>query len=530
MIIDGRRQDAPQSTNYDLVIVGAGPAGVTLAHELIGSGLRVALLESGGDEFDPDTQLLYDGVVTGLEETDLTASRLRFLGGTSNHWGGHCLPLDEIDFSRSPLGGQTGWPFSKADLDPFYLRAHAYCDIGAFDYDLENVPGLDAGDLLLPDVEQLRTEIIRQSKPTNFGLKYRKSFANAEDVDLWLWTNATKLDLEAGGQMRALKTATLSGVERDFVSHRFVLACGAVENARILLAHNALSGHGIGDEGGLLGRCYMDHTVGGAAFLWPETPPSEKAYWAGHYVDEGSIPLHFIWRLSDPVLVEEELGNTQFFIIPVPADGKNPQVVEADKGWRGLKNIVKWAVGKPTQRGFELSEAYCNTITSADAMALDLLGQVDRDVNTSRLLLRYESEQRPDPSNRVSLSTARDALGQLSAHLHWSPGIEDRDSIVRSAVKIGEICGSRGFARLELEDHFDRRYWDAGSAWHQMGTTRMALSPKSGVVDQNLRVHGTNNLYVAGGSTFPSGGRANPTLTVVALSVRLADYLKTSGG
>ena len=274
----------------------------------------------------------------------------------------------------------------------------------------------------------------------------------------------------------------------------------------------------------------MDHPVGGAAFLHFERPVSDKANW-GHYTTMDGIDAHLVWRLSDEVLIEERLNNIQFFVIPFSEDSAAREMArEARTSVGELKNVAKWILGRDRNR-IQLSDAYCGFIQNADALAVHTYRQTVYGERVSRVLLRYESEQLPERSSYVALDDgARDAFGVPHPVLHWSPSLDDWESIVRSAITIGAIAGENGLGRIELEDHFDTRYWDASTAWHQMGTTRMAQSENDGVVDANCRLYGTQNFYVAGGSVFPSGGRANPTLTITALSVRLAEHLRTELG
>ena len=530
MIIDARTEAPDGPIDCDVLIVGGGPAGITLAMELQSTGARIVVLESGGTDFDERAQLLNDGRLTGLEETDLTAARLRWFGGATNHWGGHCLPLDRIDFDRAPLSGLSGWPMSYDDMQPYFATAGDYCDVGALDYGLGGLAHFDRDTLLIPDEARIETRVIRQSAPTNFGEKYRAAFEASETLNLWLFTTALGVDIDADGRAGRVMAANIDGAELSFEAGAVVLAGGAVENARFLLANNARLGTDFGNAGGFLGACYMDHPVGGAAFLHFDTPVAPRANWE-HATTTDGIDAHLVWRLSDEVLTQEALNNIQFFLIPF-SDNEAERQLERDarSSLYGMRNVAKWVLGRDRDE-IELSDAYCNVIQNADALAVHTYRQMVHGERVSRVLLRYESEQLPSRESYVALDeTERDAFGQPRAVLHWSPSLDDREAIVRSATTIGAIVGEAGLGRIELEDHFDARYWDASTAWHQLGTTRMALSPNDGVVDANGRLHGTQNLYVAGGSVFPSGGRANPTLTIVALSVRLAEHLRTERG
>jgi choline dehydrogenase-like flavoprotein len=494
-----------------------------LALELERHGFLVALLESGGFAFDPDTHILNDGLVTGHEDgTDLAAIRLRYLGGATNHWGGLCLPLDRIDFERAPLSGLTGWPVSQAEMQPFYRRAHDYTQIGRFEYDPLRIGDVTEEDLLLPESEIVRTTVTRMSE-VQFGPVYEAALRRSESIHLWTWTNATELHTNDDGTVDRISTRTLSGVERDFPARVAVLACGAVENARQLLAHNARTGQHIGDAGGFVGQTYMDHPRAGAGFLWPEAPIAPKAHW-NNPEDVDGIGCQLLWSLQEEVMEREGLSNMHFYLRPYNED-RDPRIREANRGWAALRDTAKWMLGRGDAE-YRFSEAYCQAINNADAMAADVFGAVDRTADTQRVLLVFEAEQRPERSNRVTLSTSRDTLGQQRADLHWIPSREDRDAVIRSTILIGQATGIAGLGRIELEDHFDEPFWGTNTSWHQMGTTRMAERPEDGVVSANCQVHGTTNLYVAGGSVMPTSGRANPTLTIVALSVRLADHLQ----
>lgn len=530
MIIDGRRNDDVPETSYDLVIIGAGPAGITLAHELRETGLRIALLESGGEDYDDGMQALNRGRIEGNDdEYDLEFSRLRHLGGTSNHWGGQCTPLDEIDFERA-WNGLSGWPFSRSELDPYYARAHEYCDLGRYVYAFEELAPNDPDYRLFPEAPELETRVLRQSTPTRFGEKYREPLATSPTIDLWLWTTVTHVGTDPGGP-RVAVSLTPEGLERRFEGRALVLASGAIEATRTLLWSNQRNSTAVGNGGGLLGACYMDHLAGGAAFLHATEPVREKVYWSGieTHADDG-VPLHFALCPSRETLEGTALRNVSFMPLPLSTDrAKQMQERRAKQADRSLRRLAKWVLGMDTGGELRFGEEYCRAITMTPDLvaerAIDLLGGDP----VSEILLRFEAEQTPVRENKVTLDdTEVDAMGVPRPVVRWSPASDDIESVQEIARRIGIIAGREGLGRIEFETYGDDPYWGTTTAWHQMGTLRMADSPASGVVDRNCQVFGMPDLYVASGAVFPTVGRANPTLTIVALSLRLADHLKES--
>jgi choline dehydrogenase-like flavoprotein len=126
----------------------------------------------------------------------------------------------------------------------------------------------------------------------------------------------------------------------------------------------------------------------------------------------------------------------------------------------------------------------------------------------------------------VTLSEQTDALGMPRVRLEWRLRPADMRSMVRAQEIVDEELRRAGLGRLQIELDDATPPPGLKGGWHHMGTTRMHLDPRQGVVDEHCRVHGVANLYVAGSSVFPTAGYANPTLTLCALAIRLADRVK----
>jgi choline dehydrogenase-like flavoprotein len=488
----------------DVCIIGAGAAGITLARDLSGSGLRVCLLEGGGLEPDGESQGLYRGRNTGLPYVDLEDCRLRYFGGTTNHWGGWCRPLDPEDFEPHDWLAHSGWPLRFEDLRPYYLRAQRTCEIGGFEYDAKALSRRGGRPLLPLDASRVASLGYHFSPPTRFGTRYHDALVQSANVTVWLHANLVNIRLDAhGARVEALQCATLGGRRFTVRAGRHVLALGAIENARLLLASSDRRPEGVGNAEGLVGRYFMEHP---------------HLYRAGHLLLDRAVDASFYRPHSADTFDEA-------------TDRARPVRIIGALGLPGPLRIRQGILGMAC------------TLTRLDLERIDERERFDA-VGPSALrpllkvapgeLALYEiavrSEQSPIPESRVRLIDEHDALGLPRCELVWRLGDRDLLDVQRTLQRIGAELGRSGIGRLWLAEDADGRFAppriDGGC--HHMGTTRMSADRRTGVVDADGRVHGCPNLYIAGSSVFPTGGFANPTLTIVALAHRLADHLRNN--
>lgn len=518
MITDARSVPAGTTIEADICIVGAGAAGITLAREFIGSSLRVILLESGGMHYEQTTQDLYEGQSIGRTFEDLTLSRLRYFGGTTNHWGGWCLPLDAIDFEPRDSLPYHGWPFSKSHLDPWYRRAQRVCQLGPYEYQPSSW-GIAADKIPAPFAGPDFTCKILQEHGLRFGPVYAPALRQAPLVSVYLHANAFNFDTgESDAAVKELAVKTLAGNHFTVRARRYVLACGGIENARLLLASGREGGNGLGNAHGLVGRFLMVHLVYPAGLIIPTHPRASF-----DFRTERQYPIAGgkQWFCSFIGLTAESMRRRHFPNIMIFWNYVFPPVKGAADAAERMLHLEdtggKWLT--------DLSKVLDNFEGLADfALRKALFGE---GVPVKALQVGCTSEQQPNPQSRVSLGSKRDRLGMREVVVDWQLVPTDKSKAAEILHLLGTEVGRTGFGRFHP-------LLTEGSSWpdgfygneHQMGTTRMHRDPSLGVVDENCRVHGLANLYVAGSSVFPSGGANNPTLTIVALALRLADHIK----
>ncbi|WP_419252755.1 FAD-dependent oxidoreductase [Caulobacter sp. ErkDOM-YI] len=511
--IDARTLPDASRIEADLIIIGGGIAGIALARELAGGSIRVAVLESGGREIDMDNQALYAGSATirGPDNPDRALndypaqSRIRALGGSAHVWGGKCAPLDPADFVQRDWAPHSGWPMSREQLQPFYDRA---CD-------LLGIPHFGPDTPVLQDKARRPLDLDPQdgffSAPRYFSKisggadkaafdAFRTDFADAPNITVYLYANATQVRLAAKGDtVEGLDVACLSGKRHTARARTYVLATGGIENARLMLASNTVRSEGVGNRHGLVGRFFQGHVT---------------------YSMDGDAE-------TEGSAVNIARAESMALYVP-PARAAAHCVIGS-----GLAGQTRMKTGNFTLTLYNGGEPGSGTPTQAEtkvirqtATRLDAGSGVDQ--QGGQLFGCFAmTEHFPNPDSRITLDPADlDPLGMPRIKLDWVYSRTDWDSFERTTAAMGDALGASGQGRLCWPVQRTDYVAISSASRHHMGTTRMHADPKHGVVDADCRVHDTANLYVAGSSVFPTSGIANPTLTLLALTLRLADHLK----
>ncbi len=524
---DARRIDAGIIA-ADVCIVGAGAAGITLARELAGHSRRIALIESGDLEFRHLPQLLYRGENIGLASYSTARSRLRMFGGSTTRWAGQCRPMDAIDFERRDGIAHSGWPFGRSELAPFYRRAQQVCNLGPYDYS----PSFwrAAGHETLPlDAAGLEARIFQFSFPRDFGESYRRELAASRDIDVYLNANVVEIDVDEGAtRVSGLHVATFNGRRIRCEAAVYVLACGGIENARLLLASNRVARAGVGNQHDRVGRFFMDHPY----FMLGYYQPASSRYDRGIHVIEDYARVgseqkcHAALALSEDLLRAERLNGAAAYFVRRPSYKALPEYfTPAGRSFVHLVDVL---------RHQELPDGHlvrhmANVIAGVPDVGRTLARQIGHAVRPARVLaLRAVLEATPNPDSRITLGTRVDRFGMPRVQVDWRLNSSDRRGLERLLDLLQAQFARLQLGSLVLDRAQDEAGWPASMTGgkHHMGTTRMHPDPREGVVDADCRVHGCTNLYIAGSSVFPTAGYANPTLTIVALAIRLAEHIR----
>ncbi len=473
MIFQDAAQFAASGFTPQVCIVGAGPAGITIANKLAAAGIPSVLLEGGAEEWTEDSQDVYRGVTIGDPYFDLDITRLRFLGGCSNHWAGWCRVLDAHDFTAKSYVPDTGWPIRRGDIEPFLPETFDVLGLHDFPPDRQTT-------------DRFYRFEVQKSEAVRFGEKYREAIAASEHIALLLNTAAGEL-VGDGTRITAAKLISNGAAAGEIAAPFFVVATGGLENSRLLLWSNERSNGGVVPHADALGRYWMEHPM----------------YWTGNAFLTDTAALtpdhegHAFFIPSPQAMAEREVLNFHVQVETMP--------------FSGAKRMI--------------ADLACHAPQTAEWVS-NLLGAKLQ--CSARVHLDWE--QAPRRHNRVALSTTeRDAYGVPRIELHWKKDELDRHTMLEAMRMFGEDLARKDLGRVQISDWVlnGEDYPDdmelAGN--HHMGGTRMGTDVKTSVVDSDCRVHGMANLFVGGSSVFTTSGQCTPTTTIVALALRLGDHL-----
>jgi len=495
----------------DVCIIGAGAAGITIARQVAQRGIGVLLLESGGFAPDSGTQDLYRGSHAGWAAhfgaagaaafgnggSYLRYSRLRYLGGTTNHWEGLCVPLDEGDFERREWVDFSGWPFSSSEISRHYKNAAEVLEI-----DPEGVESLPKQpSLLTPSIGGMSRQRLLQS-PVRFLPAYRDQIETSPRIKLITGANVTALSADANGLVSKADVSSLTGRRFNVGARRFVLACGAVENARLLLHSKGPNGVALGNQYDLVGRFFAEHPYVRLGTVQTSSDLAELRH----------VPVRRKGRSK--LLYSTPMAERPDRLILRPT-------FAAQKEKRML-NFIASLRSRNTPRS-----KFAKRVESRHGVFLDMSGLVSGPAENF-IDIALICEQAPNPVSRVSLTDDRDALGMRRVNLDMQMTALDERLLADAGSLLARELALKGLGRVCLLSETHQDAANIFPSFHHHGTTRAHSDPKQGVVDANLRVHGMKNLYVGGSSVFPTSGASNPTLTIVALAMRLAEHLENS--
>lgn len=530
MLTDLLNADHAMTVHADVCVIGAGAAGVALARDLNTAGRSVCLLEGGGLDFEADTQALFAGNNPGMPYYDLDRSRLRFFGGTTNIWGGRCVPLDAIDFERRDWVPHSGWPISRADLEPWYRKAHESMQLGEFEYSHSLWKKLGIEPLAF-NPSELSTRFWRfDTMRERFNHSQSEDLMKAEFVQIFLHANVVALHTdEYRNQVTHVEARSLKGHRLTARARHFVLACGAIENARLLLISDDEVAGGIGNSHDQVGRYFMEHPHGRIAHVDTTDPGAFWALYRKRY-PRNDVPVMPALVTSEVLQRKAGILNSAATFKPLRSPEKG--VAVSQQVYMNLKHTLN-----PSRSGRSLWHGYRAVTDFLQSHVSMPLLRVGVKLARMQLYVIARAEQSPNPESRVQLSDQRDALGCRRADLNWQMAALDKHSVRELALSLEREFSRLGLGKVTTMDwlHDGSREWPVDptlgnhpiGGYHHIGTTRMSASKAEGVVDANCTVHGIANLHIAGSSVFTTGGWANPTLTLLALAHRLAHHIDT---
>ncbi|MCH8012627.1 MAG: GMC family oxidoreductase [Candidatus Marinimicrobia bacterium] len=534
-VIDIRQLDNKRIINSDVCIVGGGISGVILAEKLSEKS-KVSLIESGDIKPNDEIQSLYNLDCVGYPLRPDFQSRVRQLGGSCNLWPGRCMILNELDFRKREWVNYSGWPITYAELIQYYQPAAVILNLPSielFKSDYKFNEYCNIGKSIRSTNKFIFRNSLWAKKPERFGHKTRHwhTLKTNQNITMYIHANLNHIELSESKQaVNSILVKTLSEKSFIFKSRFLILACGGIENARILLSSRSQMKNGVGNDHDLVGRYYMDHptAVSTEIKLKKKIFPS---YLFGLPIKNGRVQIGI--GFNDDYQSRKGLLNNYVQLEP-----KFPQKYEEayEVIIRNAKKLLR--KGYSGHRftfgnvGITKIPEIIYLLTPKDLIPHFLIRWYSgwqklfaRPIGADQLVMVHHLEQEPDPESRVLLNHEKDVLGMNCVSLNWKISNKSKRTADILQRQLYQYLKQTGLVKRN-DTFFNENLSDFKDASHHMGTTRMGENEKTGVVDKNCKVFGIDNLYIAGSSIFPTSGHANSTLTIAALALRLAEHIR----
>jgi choline dehydrogenase-like flavoprotein len=559
----------------DVVIIGGGKAGLTVAREFMNTATKVLIVESGLDtenvphmelnrvesldEPMGEAALAFRAIFHGNNMLTYDALRqpygirCRMLGGCP-YWGGKSATFDDIDFTKRDWVPHSGWPISRESLKPYFQRAADLLNLGP------NFYGEDLWALIGPRVKrppldksrlhsffwQFARSRIKHTEIMNLADEFK--LESADNIRTLTDATVVHIDTDAAGTaFRGLELSTLDGARSYVTAKLCVLAAGGIENARLLLLSNRQHKAGLGNAHDVVGRYLMDHP--GTRIGYFRKQDVKASNYLGFYTlpHNGALVMYMHGLSFSPELqAREKLLNAAVYVLPEIALDDPIEALKRLARFRSPNYFADlWSLVSSIgllAKGVGLKIFYSKFFPGfLQKSIVDLFmainpGFVVREFQSKGvphkldcMAIHVMTEQQPNPESRIVLSETRDLLGLPAAKVQWKISEADRRNIVRIGQLLREELPKAGMPAPVMADWItENRPKDAPlvDMAHMIGTTRMSDDPRFGVVDKECQVHGVNGLYIVGSSVFPTSSHVNPTLTLLSLAIRTADRLK----
>ena len=518
MILNYNEPTALEVYECDICIVGSGAAALALLTRFYNTSYQVVVIEAGGENITSENQKIYDTVTSSHPLPGAQEGRFRVFGGSTVKWGGQSLPLDPIDFTKRSWVPFSGWPISYEEVARYYPEVDDFLGLESNSYDSDIYKLIGKKGLKVTD--DLNFRFSKWSPKPNIREKYRKKIIESSNIKLLQNANLVAINsTDSHENVDSLTITNFVHKKGKVRAKRYIIACGGIENARLLLASNQQNPKGVGNNYDVVGRFLQDHPNAYIGTILNSTTLTQQ-YFNYFFIRKTRCLPRFI--LSECFQKNHELLNTSASILFFPQE---------DNAYSKILDIYR----KQARGSLELKDIKLLIKLSLQAHQLvkpltSMLWHKKVFTPNPCIKLNLMMETPPDWNNRVSLTENLDALGMPIAAIDWKLNEQIRYTLIASSKLFAEYFPQLGLGSLQTEDWINSSDWATRvkDAYHHIGTTRMSDSPREGVVNSNCKVFGLENLYMAGSSVFPTSGHSNPTATLIALAFRLSEHIKTT--